>query len=845
MKMIAQVMTCLAVATLGGVPGAEAADQTAVQQILDRVFGDAVTLDPAMAAKVIEGTPGERHYVDRDADGKLEEVWFVDTAQRHSDSWRPVLVRAIDEDGDLEMGLEPDLDSDLYVADWKADGSIDSVCDYTDRDGDNDVDEVLLYYSARSSSEVMIWWGDDVGDDNLLWYDVGYTYRQGACQYRSHFGGDELFCAYTLGLNDAEWLPGFENPFVFYDRDGDGVTEEVIRIEGRGDIVHNVRHSFDADDDATSDNPRDFDVCISAHAPKGLTFDDAQSDRRTLRGIPTTRFLSYEATPKFSLETQWADMLLCWDENDLNIDGDNLTDGRFRDIQERWEGVICKGNEYFRQLGGPSCGPFNKRFEVATAPKGLIRVYYAPTDQRIHLFGADHLWLAVDYDYDQQPDMRYEYLDVDADGYIDTWRLDLDHDGEPDDEWTAGAETQDVAYTWPAVSGVMKPVLEAVPEQLFGLVARLRQAARKAGGEGEDAVWQLVESGFDIEGLSEEVRLRLLASRETSRYYLDLIKDRLIAALKAKHQDPAFWGHFDALRGKGDLAGMQAALEAAFGLTGALPDLAAWRAGIVAKYDQPRVAWAQDWVPPNIGWESDVAGYRAYWGQFDFFGKKRKCLVMSTFGEQYSYHEEQAWGMDALHLGQSCGLGGVTLYVNGKAYPVWSPEGKGSIAWSKQLLSESDDAVTVELLAENVGPEAQPYAVRFRCEALAGRKDSPIEVTFEGGKPEDAVELGLNLQKLPHEDFAVDDGAGIVANWGWQDQIIGTIGMGLVYPKGQFVRHVDTDHHHQVVMKPDDARAVRYNIQGDWLRGRRFPRCPTLENWLEDLRATARLAALN
>ena len=53
---------------------------------------------------------------------------------------RPLLVRVIDEDGDLRMGDEPDYDSDLYLADWQADSAVNVVCDYTDLDGDNDVD---------------------------------------------------------------------------------------------------------------------------------------------------------------------------------------------------------------------------------------------------------------------------------------------------------------------------------------------------------------------------------------------------------------------------------------------------------------------------------------------------------------------------------------------------------------------------------------------------------------------------------------------------------------------------------------------------------------------------------
>ena len=391
-KTFLRIVTTACILTFLGYAQHVRADQTTVQGVFERVFGQAVKLDPAMRAKVVDATHGERHYVDGDGDGKPEEVWFIDTARRHPSKWRPLLVRVIDEDGDLEMGHEPDLDSDLYVADWKADGTVDAVCDYTDRDADNDVDEMALYFPATRgparNHKLMVWWGDDVGDDNLLWYDIGYTYSQSACQYRSHFGGDEIFTAYSLGEDDADWTPAWENPFVFYDHDDDGVTEEVIRIEGLRETVYNLRYSFDADNDATPDNPRDFDVSLNGHGAKGLVFDLALADRRTLRGIPTGPFLAYENVPRFALDTKWVPLVLCWDENDLNIDGHSYRGDQFTDTQERWEGIICKGNEAFRQIGGPDCGEFNKRFEVATKPPETIQLYYTQTDQRLHLFGG-------------------------------------------------------------------------------------------------------------------------------------------------------------------------------------------------------------------------------------------------------------------------------------------------------------------------------------------------------------------------------------------------------------------------------------------------------------------------
>ena len=818
-------------------------DPGALQQVYEKVFGDAVRLDPAMVKLVMGGKPGERHYADRNNDGRPDEVWYVDTDPRHPEQWRPVLVRAIDEDSDLLAGAEPDLDSDLYVADWHGDGVVDAVTDYTDRDGDGDVDEMAFYFAGSPpgapQNSLMVWWGDDVGDDNLLWSDVGYTYRQSECQYRTHFGGDELFCAFGIELNDTEWVCFWENPFLFYDHDGDGVTEEVIRFSGRNEHVGDLRYSFDADNDATADSPRDFDVSISAHAPEGLTLDLRVTERRILRGIPSAPFLRYHVAPQYCRETQWADYLLTWDEDDLNFDGNGVKDGRFTDTQERWEGVIARGTDGFKQIGGPNSGEYNERFEIVTEPKGPMKLYYAPTDQRLHLLGAQRAWLHVDFDYDQKPDMRYEYLDGNGDGYVDTWTLDVDNDGDIDDTWTGSVEGRmDIRYTFGEVNAVMGMVVRDVPPQVDALCQRLQQALEKQGIKDKDVLAALLVTGFEVPGLDIDLRTRLAGSNESMRYFLDLLKDRLIVSLKQAHKEPDFWTEFDGMRARGDLAGMQAALERAFSLEEPLATLDALRGGMRARLTTPRVAWAQDWVPPNIGWESEVCGYRAYWGQFDFFGKHGKQLVLETFGDKTSYHEEQPWGMDALHVGASAGIGGVTLYVNGEGFPVRSPNGEGGIVWSKKLVSESDEEVAVELLADNVGRADAPYAIRFLCKALAGRKDSPIEVTIAGGKPDDAIELGIGLTRLPQETYRIDTQNGIMANWGIQQAAIGTIGMGVLFDPKAYVRCLDTADEHQVIVRPESG-VVRYRIQGDWLRGRRFNRCPTLENWVDELARSA------
>lgn len=825
--------------------GAFGEESVSRQQLFERVFGAAVQLDPAQHTAVVRGEPGKRHYVDRDNDGQPEEVWFIDLDSRHPEEMRPVLVRVIDEDGDLRMGEEPDLDSDLYVADWKADGSVDSVIDYTDVDGDQDVDEMGIYFIGWTKDKITCWWGEDTGDDNLLWHDVGYTYRQGDCQFRTHFGGIETFCAYIIGLDDPEWHPGWENPFVFYDPDHDGVTEEVVRIEGQGDTIQNLRYSFDTDNDATPDSPRDFDVSISAHAPDGTLLPAELGDKRTLRGIPAGAFMAFKEVQQYAMTFPWATYQITWDENDLNIDGEHFDGLSFKDPQERWEGIITQKNDYFKQIGGPSCGPVNKRYEVDQESTSTIQVYYSGTDQRIHLVDANHAWLLVDYNFDREPDMRYDYRDNDGDGYIDTWSLDLNMDGSPDEEWYGDMKAnRDVPYTYASLNDIMKPLLETLPSELFLLNSRLRQALNASGMTDKSPIEALMETGFDLSQLPVDLRLRLLNSNETWRYYLDLLKDFLIVSLRTAHPSPDFWKDFDALRSIGDIAGMQEAVEQEFRIKDALSDFSTVRKLITARYDRPRVAWAQDWVPPNIGWESEQAAYRCYWGLFDFFGKKGEKLIYPLLKAGEDYHQEHKWGMDALNVDDTCGLGGITLYVNGEAYPVYSPEGTGRIVWSKRLLKEEKDVIAVEVIAENAGPETAPYTVRFQCSALANRKDSPIQVTIEGGTPEDALEVGVGMRKLSQESFAMDKEAGILAGWGIQNPAIGWIGLGVIYPKSLMVRTEDLPNQRQVVLKAEHGKPLTYHIQATWLKGRRFDRCPTLTNWMDDLKVTAGIADL-
>ena len=828
------------------------------QQAFEHAFNKAVRLDTAMVRKVKADTAGKRHYVDQNGDGKPEEVWFIDIDPRHSAGKQPLLVRVIDEDNDLAIGKEPDLDSDLYIADWNADGVVDAVVDYEDLDKDNDVDQMGTYFYGGPQYGLRVWWGRDDGDDNLLWYDVDYTYYQEPCQYRTHFGGNETFFSMYLKPDADHWVPFFENPFLFFDCTGDGSDEEVIRVSGEGNLVRYLRWSFDADNDATVRQPRDFDAAITACAPGWSVEKDKESDFSlrlgkeltetiALRGIPADQMLKRDAAKGFLQSTTWARVLFAWDENDLNRAWD-----RAGDRIDRWEGIIAAGYKepgfYMPQIGGPDCGPFNKRYELVLKPTGPNEFYFSPSDQRIHLKNSNKTWINVDFDGDLKTDMNYNWLDSNGDGIMDRITIDIDGDGKADDSYPLDvSRCKAIKWNFEEVNGAFGAVVANEPQKLYLLDKTLASALESTRKDsGKDPVWDLLQQNLQGAKFSDEVARSLITSDESIMYYLRLIRDRQIAKLKKSGAGTgSFWKSFDSARGKDNSEKMISALGKMFKIGTPVQDYDKWLSQRREVVKQPRVAWENQWLVPNWGWESEKAAYRMYDGHFDMFGKRQDTLIFPTIRNGKNYHvDKSGWGMDILLLGKSGGCGGVTLYINGVAYPVQNNTNPGDPTFTGRLVEETADKVTIELLAKGVGEAKSPYTVRLRPTALAGRSDSPIEVLVEGGNPGDKIELGIGLTRLKEDTFLTDSKAGVMGLWGFQQPEIGWIGMGVVYPVDRYIRMDHQPEEYRVILRCETGKPIVYHIQGDWLRGHRFSCCPSAQDWQVTLKKTATIAGL-
>ena len=822
---------------------------TVIQQLFEQVFPGLVPLDPTLTAQVRKAPLGQRVYVDADGNGQPESVWFIDSDPRHPAELQPLLVCAIDEDGDLRKGFEPDLDSDLYIADWGADGTVDSVVDYTDFDGDQDLDAMAIYRYGGVPEDLghavlRAWWVKDVGDDNLLWHDVGYSYDPERGAHRSHFGGDEMFVAFRLAQDTKEWV-SFSDSAFFYDPDNDGVSEEVVYFSGSGNKIRAVRHSFDADNDGTAVAPRDYDVSLTAWAPSAvpvveepgappalqseLRFDEDAGERTTLRDIATNAFLRFDSAAVFSRSTVWGRLLLTWDEIDHNV---SPQDGA--DAAERWDGVVADGNEWFPAFGDASSGTLNKRYELVIAPSGPTRLYYHPTDGRVHLFGAERSWLEVDFDFDAKVDMIYHMTDSDDDDVIDVWELDVDADGITDESWSAVVDKPVlVDLDWASIHHQLKSYLSVSGVQMYRLSTVLRDAVAKLDPKGKtDAIAVMLENDFETAPIPVPLREKLVASVEAQRFFRQLLCDRLIHRLRTLYTVEVFWETFDAARSRGDTARQTQLLAQAFGV--APPP----KQEPQAKAPPPQsVDWFMDWKSDRVGWESTEVAYDFSRGTFGFIGKTKAGLVLEKLGAGATQLEGTR---RALLPESGPGCGGITLWVNGEPYPLYGKAFANSLTSERSVVQEAPDRVTVEILTRGAGPSHHPYTVRLRCTIESGRRDSLVEVIAGGGRPKDELALGIGLTRLKQEELLLDTSAGVLGSWGLQTPEIGRVGLGVLFAPTAFERFVNRPGEHQVVLRIRDAVALRYRIQCDWLAGRRFDRAPAATDWFGLLRTSAR-----
>ena len=256
-------------------------------------------------------------YIDLNGDGKPDAIKSVTVNDT------PILW--LDDDGNMKEGdIEGDMINDCLLIDRNKDGIYggqgDLIIDWVDTDDDGKADmQIVIEYPEKNTGEV---WPNghymimrDLDKDNIFnyinWNDFSLRCwdKNGVCDFYEDYSGQTMFMKIHTSTYDIKDLRlNWENPFLFYDEDGDGLTEMAIRfvdspkikdrskpsnsyvnrqLEGRIDWVS---MAVDLDNDNGPGNEFDFDFTIGFQG-KGFDYTDQVHKVNNLRGMPEAEFL--------------------------------------------------------------------------------------------------------------------------------------------------------------------------------------------------------------------------------------------------------------------------------------------------------------------------------------------------------------------------------------------------------------------------------------------------------------------------------------------------------------------------------------------------------------------------
>ena len=415
---------------------------------------------------------------DLNGDGKPEAIYSMT-----GDS---IPILWIDDDGDMQWSdIEGDMDNDCLLIDRNKDGVYggdgDLVIDWVDSNDDGKADlQIVMDYPAVHATEV---WPNghvmillDTDKDNIFNYIDWNTYqikswnKSGRAAFYTDYSGQSAFtkmhvATYNMGDLRLNW----ENPFLFYDPDKDGLSEMAVRLldspstkdknaswndyvnmqlEG---VIDWVSISVDLDNDNAPGNDFDFDFTLGLRGG-GFDYMDQVHVFKNMRGLPEA--------DKFFMDPRWRQMneLIYPDhENafDLIFNRGKWESAHFvydeDDDCHRWERVeFYEARDPFKVGAGNGGLDHNTQADAAGDRgewdmdcSGKGNLYISPLDGRLHLYGAEWGCWRIDQntEYYQGWDRLWinknpkkfatvKYSDKNGNGFLDYVEYDMDGDGQ-------------------------------------------------------------------------------------------------------------------------------------------------------------------------------------------------------------------------------------------------------------------------------------------------------------------------------------------------------------------------------------------------------------------------------
>lgn len=391
----------------------------------------------------------------------------------------------LDDDGDMRWDdLEGDTKNDCLLIDRNRDGIYgghgDLIIDWIDTDNDGKADmQIVAEYPPRKADEV---WPNghymivlDTDKDNIFNYIDWNTMqikswdKTGICDFYMDYSGQSAFLKiHVATYNMQDVRLNWENPFLFYDEDGDGLSEMAIRLvdspkkvdasapansfvnkQLTGNIDW-VSIAVDMDNDNRPGDEFDFDFTLSFRG-KGFDYRDQVHKFRNPRLAGTDSFF---VDPRFRRMTEliYPDHDSAWDLIFNRGKWDQVYFGYDEDDDcHRWERVELYDPRDPFKVGWNKGGiDHNKQSDAAgdrgewdLDNSGNGQLYMGKFDGRLHLYGAewgcwridqntdyyqgwDRMWFGLDKNPSRFATVKY--TDKDGNGFFDYLEYDLDGD---------------------------------------------------------------------------------------------------------------------------------------------------------------------------------------------------------------------------------------------------------------------------------------------------------------------------------------------------------------------------------------------------------------------------------
>jgi hypothetical protein len=435
--------------------------------------------------------------LDIDHDGKPDilERW-----------WNGKRVRWLDENGDmLPTDTRGDQVGDVMQIDKNDDGIYDSETDinikWADNDGDGRPDLQAFVTQGRAWSngkfdpaeshwmvfidvekDGVLGWLDwqkyDFGNDN--W---GYT---GMTDWLPDYNGDAIFLKVH---RPPQSLPdprlNWENPFAFYDFDGDGVSEMAMRwldpvppldkdVTKLSGVLSEAFVTFDLDNDSTKGNETDYDMSLRGAGGPGVPYGQFVHKYPALKGNPKfdgcfqwnnwrqideLMYMPHEKSYDEFFNARWATMYFVFDEDDDDHRWERVEMyypmhgfGGPKDIDlystKKWrrgnyaELAMAGPDEKPGISGHPQADSLGDRGEFDEDNSGGGKLYVGIFDRKLHLAGAEWGAWTVDKNAEYHGGSKtpspkpiatrveevVKYTDTDNNGFLDT--IEYDYDGD-------------------------------------------------------------------------------------------------------------------------------------------------------------------------------------------------------------------------------------------------------------------------------------------------------------------------------------------------------------------------------------------------------------------------------